>query len=91
MTNPDQQETVEALEATLVWLSSYGYAEAESVRNALTLLKAQQEQIIESEAKAICYVSHNIEWLGGKGTPGWCRGCGEHYSSLFRESSEEQL
>ena len=52
-------------------------------------IESQAKQIAELEAKAICYVSHNIKWLGEKGAPGWCLGCGKH-RSLIRESSEEQ-
>ena len=37
--------------------------------------------------KAICYVSHNIKWLGEKGAPGWCLGCGKH-RALIRESGD---
>ena len=70
-------------------IEDFHYGDTEALAAALTLLKAQAEQISELEAKAICYVSHNIKWLGEKGAPGWCLGCGKH-RSLIRESSEEQ-
>ena len=71
----------------------FGYRQFDPVRpiqnEAADVIESQAKQIAELEAKAICYVSHNIKWLGEKGAPGWCLGCGKH-RSLIRESSEEQ-
>jgi len=64
--------------------------------NAGPNVRAQAERIAElqaeverTKASAICYVSHNIHWLGEKGALGWCLGCGKH-RSLIRETQPPQ-
>ena len=48
-----------------------------------------QAEVERTKASAICYVSHNIHWLGEKGALGWCLGCGKH-RSLIRETQPPQ-
>ena len=48
-----------------------------------------QSEVERTKASAICYVSHNIHWLGEKGALGWCLGCGKH-RSLIRETQPPQ-
>jgi len=61
------------------WLDSLKLANVE-----LAELQAENERIKRS---AVCYVSHNIKWLGEEVAPGWCLGCGRH-RSLIREEKE---
>ena len=61
----------------------------ETIEMLIKRIAELQAEVERTKASAICYVSHNIHWLGEKGALGWCLGCGKH-RSLIRETQPPQ-